>query len=82
MPSNTSDQAILRNVMSAVLQPLSELSQRAKNILIQELGVIDTMLFLNQFQVGSGVYTVESEQLFEGDTVKDVLAGIKAQRSG
>ena len=40
--------------MNAAIQPLSEVNQRAKNILIQERGAIDAVRFLNQFQVGSG----------------------------
>lgn len=67
--------------MNAVIQPLSEVNQRARNILIQELGAVDAMRFLNQFQVGSGDYTAEREQLFKNDTVKSIVAGIRAQRS-
>ncbi len=66
--------------MSVVIQPLSEVSSRAKNVLIQELGVIDTMRFLNQFRAGDGDYTAEREQLFKGESVKSIVAGIKAQR--
>lgn len=66
--------------MSAVIQPLAEISQRAKSVLIQELGVVDAMRFLNQFQVGSGDFTVERTQLFHDDTVKDIVASIKARR--
>jgi len=67
--------------MNAVIQPLSEVNQRAKNILIQELGAVDAMRFLNQFQVGSGDYTAEREQLFKDDTVKSIVAAIRAPRS-
>jgi hypothetical protein len=67
--------------MNAVIQPLSEVNQRAKNILIQELGAVDAMRFLNQFQVGSGDYTAEREQLFKDDSVKSIVAGIRAQRN-
>lgn len=66
--------------MNTVIQPLAEVSQRARNVLIQELGVIDAMRFLNQFHAGSGDYSVEREQLLKDDTVKSVIAGIKSQR--
>ena len=66
--------------MNTIIQPLAEVSQRARSVLIQELGVIDAMRFLNQFQVGSGDYSAEREQLLKDDTVKSVIAGIKAQR--
>ena len=67
--------------MNAVIQPLSEVNQRARNILIQELGAVDAMRFLNQFQIGSDDYTAERAQLFKDDTVKSIVAGIRAQQS-
>jgi hypothetical protein len=67
--------------MTAIIQPLSEISQRARALLIQELGVTDAMRFLNQFQVGHGDYTTEREHLFKGDTLKSIAAAIKAQRT-
>jgi hypothetical protein len=38
------------------------------------------MRFLNQFQVGNGDYTVERAELFKQDTVKSIVAAIKAKR--
>ena len=67
--------------MSVHIQPLSELTYRAKQALVQELGVIDAMRFLNQFMPGNGNYTEECELLFKGESVKSIVAGIKAQRS-
>lgn len=66
--------------MSVVIQSLAEISHRAKNIFIQELGVIDAMRFLNQFQVGSGDFTVERTQLFHDEKVTDIIGSIKARR--
>ena len=68
--------------MSIHIQPMSELTQRARNALIQELGVIDAMRFLNQFRAGNGDYTTERETLFKGETVKSIVADIKGLRSG
>lgn len=67
--------------MSIHFQPLSEITNRAKSALIQELGVVDTLRFLNQFRAGSGDYTAEREQLFKGESVKSIIASIKAQRN-
>ena len=64
----------------SVIQPIADVTNRAKHVLIQELGVIDTMRFLNQFRMGDGDYTVERESLFKNDSVKSIIAGIKAQR--
>lgn len=67
--------------MSVYIQPLAEITSRARNALIQELGVVDTLRFLNQFRAGSGDYTTEREQLFKDESVKSIAAGIKAQRN-
>ena len=66
--------------MSAQIQPITELTHRATNALIKEFGVVDTIRFLNQFRAGSGNYTMEREQLFQGMSVKDIVKEIKAQR--
>lgn len=66
--------------MSISIQPMSELTNRARHALVQELGAVDTMRFLNQFRVGSGNYTTERDQLFKGESVESIAASIKAQR--
>lgn len=45
--------------MTAQHQPMSEVTQRATDILIKEIGVVDTIRFLNQFRAGTGNYTLE-----------------------
>ncbi len=66
--------------MTTHVQPISEVSQRATNALIREIGVVDTIRFLNQFRAGSGDYTVERKVLFKGMSVKDIVNEIKALR--
>ena len=66
--------------MSTQIEPISELTHRAINALIREFGVVDTIRFLNQFRTGSGNYTAEREQLFQGMSVKDIVNDIKVQR--
>ena len=62
------------------IQPISDVTQRATNTLIKELGIVDTIRFLNQFRAGAGNYTEERYQLYEGMSVKDIVRDIKAQR--
>ncbi len=66
--------------MTTYIQPISEVTERATNALIREIGVVDTIRFLNQFRAGAGNYTAEREQLFKGMSVKDIISGIKMQR--
>jgi hypothetical protein len=66
--------------MTPHLQPISEVTQRATSVLIKEIGVVDTIRFLNQFRAGVGNYTLERDHLFKGMSVKDIIREIKAQR--
>ena len=66
--------------MSTHIQPLAELNQRATDALIREIGVVDTIRYLNQFRSGYGDYTAERERLFQGMAVKDIVSEIKARR--
>lgn len=66
--------------MTVHIEPIAQLTDRARQALVKALGVTDTMRFLHQFRVGGGNYTVERERLFEGQSVKGIVAGIKARR--
>ncbi len=68
--------------MNAQIEPILVLNERATNALIRAVGVVDTIRFLNQFRTGSGDYTKEREQLFQGISVQDIVNEIKAQRKG
>jgi hypothetical protein len=58
-------------------KPLAEVTERAIRILSREMGVADTMRFLNQFSTGSGNYTEEREALFKDLTLDDILSEIR-----
>ena len=66
--------------MTVHIQSISTIDHQAKDLLIQGLGVVDTLRFLNQFRHGHGDYTREREALFEGETVKSIVEGIKSKR--
>lgn len=66
--------------MSTHIPSLFELNHHVTDTLIREIGVVDTIRFLNQFRTGHGDYTAEREGLFQDMAVKDVINGIKARR--
>ena len=66
--------------MSAHIQPLSKLNQQVTDALIREVGIVDTIRFLNQFRSGYGDYTTEREVLFQDMTTEDIISAIKAHR--
>ncbi len=61
-------------------QPLNEITNQAIEILSQQLGLANTVRFLNQFTTGYGNYTEEREQLFADMTLDDVVSEIEEMR--
>lgn len=48
--------------------------------LAKALGPVGMVRFLQQFEMGSGDYTKEREQLLEGMSVKSIVKEIKSRR--
>ncbi len=62
-------------------RPLTEITEDALKVLYKELGVVDTLRFINQFTAGYGNYTEDREQLFADVTLDDLIAQIKQTRT-
>ena len=54
--------------------PLAEITKDAFRILYKEIGVVNTIRFVNQFTTGYGDYTEERKILFADMTLDDLLA--------
>lgn len=67
--------------MNAQAKPLSEITRHAIDLLSKEMGIVDTVRFLNQFTTGYGNYTEEREDLFKDLTLDEILATIKKSPS-
>ena len=65
--------------MNTQTKPVSEISRRATHILFKEMGVVDTIRFLNQFSVGRGDYTKERDNWLNDISMDDAIAQIKAK---
>jgi hypothetical protein len=59
--------------MSSQAKSLSEITQQAIELLSKEIGIVNTVRFLNQFSTGYGNYTEEREQMFKDLTLEDIL---------
>ncbi len=57
-----------------------EVNKTATHILFQQMGVVDTIRFLNQFSLGSGDYTQERKRWIDDLTIEDIVSDIKAKR--
>jgi len=67
--------------MAYLIKPISEVTQLAMEALIREIGVVDTIRFLNQFRTRFGDFTAERHSTFKDASVRDLLAEIRARRS-
>jgi len=63
--------------MNARARPLAEVTHDAVQNLLNEIGIVDTIRFLNQFSTGYGDYTKERDRLFGDLEFDDVLAATR-----
>lgn len=63
--------------MNVQTKPLSEITKQAIELLSREIGIVDTVRFLNQFTTGYGDYTQEREVLFKDLTLDEILSAMK-----
>lgn len=53
--------------------PLAEITKEALQVLCKEIGVVNTIRFVNQFTTGYGDYTQERKILFADMTLDNLL---------
>jgi hypothetical protein len=59
--------------------PLAEVTTIALRVLIQEIGVVNTARFINQYIYGFGDYTQEREELFKDVTIDAIVQAMKSR---
>ena len=59
---------------------LSEITKEALEVLSKEIGIANTIRFINQFTMGYGDYTQERERIFEDMTLDEIVNEIKKVR--
>ena len=59
--------------MNTQTKSLHQITQDAITILSKEMGIANTIRFLNQFSQGYGDYTQERDQMFQNLTLDDIL---------
>lgn len=67
--------------MTIEARPLAQITHDAFRVLCREMGLVDTVRFVNQFTVGYGNYAEERERLFAGMTLEDIVSEIKRRRA-
>ncbi len=64
--------------MNTETRTISEINRRATRILFKEMGVVDTIRFLNQFSIGQGDYTKERKRWLADLSLDEAISEIKA----
>jgi hypothetical protein len=67
--------------MNAQIKPMSIINENATKILAQEIGIVDTLRFINQFSFGCGNYTEERRKIVDTMSLDDILAGIENMKN-
>jgi len=67
--------------MAVETRPLAEITTVALKVLYREIGIVNTVRFINQFTTGYGDYTHERQELFAGMTLDDMVAEINRKRT-
>lgn len=67
--------------MAVALKPLREITEEALHVLSREIGIANTIRFLNQFSLGQGNYTEERDQLFAELSFDEAVKAIRDRRS-
>ncbi|MBI5030464.1 MAG: hypothetical protein HZB51_08050 [Chloroflexi bacterium] len=61
-------------------RPLAEITALAFKALYKEIGIVNTVRFINQFTIGYGDYTQERAQLFADMSLDDWISEIKRMK--
>jgi hypothetical protein len=64
--------------MKTAERPISEINRQATQILFKEMGVVETIRFLNQFSIGRGDYTKERGEWLDKINMDDAIAQMKS----
>jgi hypothetical protein len=67
--------------MAIEARSLVEITKEALKVLYKEMGIVDTVRFINQFTTGYGDYTQEREQLFKGMTLDNIISEVKKKQT-
>lgn len=66
--------------MTIPLKALAEINHDAIRILSREIGLANTIRFINQFTTGMGNYTEERQEMFGEMTLSDIVSEMKKRR--
>lgn len=67
--------------MAVTTKPLVEITQEAMGILCREMGIVNTLRFINQFSAGYGDYTKDRAARFDEMSLDEIVDAIEQDRT-
>jgi len=67
--------------MAEPARPLTAITHDAISTLFREIGIADTVRFLHPFNLGSGDYTRERQELFGDLTLEEIGEALRKRKS-
>lgn len=67
--------------MNIVIHSLSEINQQATEMFVREMGIVDILRFLSQFNRGTGDYTQERGEWLDQWSLDEIIKEIKIKRN-
>jgi hypothetical protein len=64
---------------SAPPKTLAQINHEALRLLYTQLGVVDTIRFINQFTLGHGDYTKQRQELLQDWTLDDIFEALETR---
>lgn len=66
--------------MTVEVKPLVEITHEAISLLCKNIGIVNTIRFINQFTTGYGDYTDERKTLFADMKLEEIVDAIEKDR--
>ncbi|MCX6152352.1 MAG: hypothetical protein NTX22_17635 [Ignavibacteriales bacterium] len=67
--------------MNQELKSINEINEKAIRLLSKNIGLTNTLRFINQFSVGYGNYTEDRKELYKNLPIDKIVSGIKQRRT-
>jgi hypothetical protein len=67
--------------MNIAIHSLSEINQQATEMFVREMGIVDILRFLSQFNRGTGDYTQERGEWLDQWSLDEIIKEIKIKRN-
>lgn len=68
--------------MKSEMLPLEDIRVRGFSALVKELGPVNAVRFISQYELGEGDYTRDRRRVIGNQSAAEVLEAIKARRRG